>query len=289
MAIAAALAAPVAGQQQAPRFRSVAELVLVPVAVTDGNRPVANLTSADFELFDNGVPQALESSTIESLSIDVTLLVDTSGSVEGPALARFASEVQDVALLLHPNDRVRLLTFGTDVRDVTGWQPGGATVPLDRLVVGGATSFYHALAAALMASRPDDRPHLVMGFSDGLDNMSLLDAPAIGNLAGRAQASLYLSLIRSEASLAIGGVVPWSGQPDVRLLRGIVERSGGELYEHRSSASMPQLFRTVIDTFRTMYLLRYTPTGVSSGGWHEIVVRVKERKYTIKARRGYEG
>lgn len=275
-------------QSRSPMFRSIAEVVLVPVAVTDRNRPVTNLTGADFELFDNGVPQTLESSTVESLFIDVTLLVDTSGSVEGETLARFKGELQDVALLLHPNDRVRLLTFGTDVRDVTGWQPGGAPLPLGRLRVGGATSFYHALAAALMAPQPAERPHLIVGFSDGLDNMSLLDAPAVGNLAGRSQASLFLSLLRSGASRPSGGVAPWSGQPDTRLLRSIAERTGGDLFEHRSSADMPRLFRNVIETFRTMYLLRYAPTGVSSSGWHEIVVQVKGRSYNIKARRGYE-
>ena len=37
-------------------------------------------------------------------------------------------------------------------------------------------------------------------------------------------------------------------------------------------------------------MLRYTPTGVRAGGWHEIVVKItRPGSYDVRARRGYEG
>ena len=45
----------------------------------------------------------------------------------------------------------------------------------------------------------------------------------------------------------------------------------------------------MVDEFRTKYLLRYAPAGVTKGGWHDITVRVKGRKVTVRARPGYDG
>lgn len=277
------------GTAQRPRFISVADAVLVPVSVTDGNRPVAGLTSADFELLDNGVPQTVSSISVESVPIDVSLVVDTSGSIEGVALEQFKAAIQTIALSLRPNDRVRLVGFSTSVADVTGFQPGGAPLPLDTLVVGGATSFYHAIAAALMSTRSSERPQLVVGFSDGLDNMSFTDGRTVRALAGHANASLYLLLARRPTPALLRGVAPWTGQPDRRLLSEAADRTGGQVFEHQANAALPPLFDKVIDEFRTKYLLRYAPSGVNREGWHDITVRVKRTNYTVRARKGYEG
>lgn len=281
-------------QQQTPRFVAVADAVLVPVSVTDGNRPVAGLTSADFELLDNGVIQNVSSISIESVPIDVSLVVDASASVEGAALEQFRAAIQDIALSLRPNDRVRLVGFSTSVSDMTGFQPGGAPLPLGRLRVGGATSFYNALAAALISRRSAERPQVVVAFSDGLDNVSFTDARTVTAVAGQASASLYLLLVNHPAfANRLGsvprGVAPWSGRPDRGELRNAAESTGGRMFEQRTGDALPVLFDRAIDEFRTKYLLRYVPSGVTREGWHEITVRVKGRKFTVRARKGYEG
>src|SRR6187200_1238725 len=46
--------------QQAPAFRSGVNLILVDVTVRDGKgQPIRNLTAADFEILENGKPQAI--------------------------------------------------------------------------------------------------------------------------------------------------------------------------------------------------------------------------------------
>jgi len=277
------------GTHQRPVFRSEAEAVLVPVSVMDGNRPVAGLTTDDFELLDNGVPQAVSSTDVESLPIDVTLVVDTSGSVDRRARTQFERAMQDIALSLRPNDQVRLIGFGTRVSDAAGFQPGGAPLPLAGLTVGGGTAFYDAMAAALMGLRPSERPQLVVGFSDGLDNMSFADASTVTALAGRVSAALYLLLARRDAPKYLRGIAPWTGQPDTKALHEAADRTGGDVFEHRINDALPALFQRVVDDFRTKYLLRYSPEGVAARGWHEITVKVKGKKYTVRARKGYEG
>ena len=67
-------------------FRTSADVVAVEAAVRRDRRPVAGFTAADFELLDNGVPQEITDVSYEKLPIDVTVLLDVSASVTGPAL-----------------------------------------------------------------------------------------------------------------------------------------------------------------------------------------------------------
>jgi hypothetical protein len=43
----------------------------------------------------------------------------------------------------------------------------------------------------------------------------------------------------------------------------------------------------VLDEFNSRYILAYTPAGVAAPGWHRIDVRLKRKKGTVTARRGY--
>src|SRR4029079_15359034 len=90
------------------QFRSGVEVVRVPVAVVDRTKPVRGLTAADFELLDHGVRQTLAAAAaVEDLPVDVTLVLDSSGSVKGRALDQLKADVQSIANDLQPDDRVR--------------------------------------------------------------------------------------------------------------------------------------------------------------------------------------
>jgi len=293
---ALSLSAPRAAQQAPNAFRAGVDAVVVPVSVTDGNRPVVGLTAADFELRDNGVVQEVASVSVEALSTDVTLVVDASGSVRGRALDQFKADVQAIAESLHPNDRVRLLMFATDVFDASGLQPGGTRLPVEVIDAGGATSLYNALGTAFMLAPQSERPHLIFGLTDGRDSMSFLDAPHVVSLARRSSASLHLAIVGSPepdsirtGALSSFGTTPFEGAPNRRLLCEAVAQTGGAMYERRPGNPFPALFRQVLDDFRTTYLLTYTPRGVTRPGPHEILVRTREPRHTIRAPKGYDG
>ena len=295
--------------QQAPTtIRSGVDVVLVPVSVTAGNRPVLGLTASDFTLQDNGIAQDFTCAAAESLPVDVTLVIDTSGSVKGKALEQFNADVQHIAESLQPNDRLRLITFAADATDVSGLQPGGVALPVDRITAGGGTSLYNALAAALIAVPQSDRPQLVFGFSDGLDNMSFLDASGLVSLAGHSHAVLYLTLVsRSEAGSALsttrtmlaipntpnrsgnGRFVPYIGGPNRRLLIETANRTGGAVYQRSAGTSLSALFEQALDEFRSSYVLTFTPRGVKAEGWHTLTVRTKDSRHRLRWRNGYEG
>jgi hypothetical protein len=307
-AIATACALTGLSAQAPATFRSGVDVVRVPVSVTVGNRPLLGLTSSDFTLQDNGVAQEFTVAAAESLPVDVTLVIDTSASVKGKALEQFNADVQRIAESLQPNDRLRLITFAGDATDVSGLQTGGVPFPLDRITAGGATSLYNALAAALMAFPQSDRPQLVFGFSDGLDNMSFLDAPGLASLAGYSQAVLYLTLVldprRIESPTAPprqngqnGRFVPYAGGPNLRQLREATDRTGGAVFQRTAGTSLSALFEQALDEFRSSYVLTFTSKSVKAGGWHTLTVKLKdalkdslkESRLRLRWRTGYEG
>jgi VWFA-related protein len=221
-------------------FRSSIDVVLVPVSVTDRNRPVAGLIAADFELLDNGVKQTISLQPVDALPTDVTFLVDTSGSVNGRALDRIRTDLQEMADLLQPNDRVRAVAFARDATDVFGFKPGGAPLDLTRMTAGGTTSLYDALVTVLAASPSGNRPHLVFAVTDGRDNSSFTSAPHVVRVAAASGAVLCVVLVPSSNPLIreggnIDAVDPMATEQSAVVLPG---QTGSNIVAG-SSISMP--------------------------------------------------
>lgn len=208
---------------QQPTFRSAVEAIVVPVSVTDRNKPVGDLTRADFELFDNDVPQEFALTMVDTMPTDVTFLIDTSGSVKGKALERVTVDVQQMADLLQPNDRVRLVSFSRDATDVFGLLPGGATLDFSRITSGGTTSLYDSLIHTLAAYPASDRPHMVFVVTDGRDNSSFTSAADVVSVARVSGAVLCVALVASSNPLiretgAVDTVDPLASEASVTAI-----------------------------------------------------------------------
>jgi VWFA-related protein len=283
---------PVDGQQV---FRAGADATSVHVSVRQRSQPVPGLTAGDFELTDNGVPQVIDAVTAGSVPIDVTLVLDTSASVSGAAIAQIRSDVQRISARLTPEDRVRVLSFSSTVREAHPMRALVGQTEL-RLAAEGATAFYHALLAALLPPSEAGRPHLVVAMSDGDDNVSLLDGRDVLELARRSDAVLYI-VLRATFSMTGTGWIPYSSPGDRNLVSQAAEVTGGRVSRMSSAAAdvgrpdnrVVEEFTKVIDEFRSSYLLWFKPSGVTLPGWHELSVRVKRGNPTVTHRKGYFG
>lgn len=295
---AAVCAALVAGSyrspagQDRPAFRAETTTVSVNVSVRDGNRPVAGLTAADFQLTDSGVSQRIGDVALESVPIDVTLVVDTSNSARAE-FDRFRKDTRRIASFLRAQDRLRLLTIDTYVHELLPMRPSrDVTVP-DAIGPGGMTSAYDAMATALMTRAGLDRRHLIVAMTDAWDTMSVLDADAVREVAGRSGAVLHIALT-TETS---GEYNPFPGRSlyhdrDMDALRDATLRTGGDLHTAGTFAAVDavDIFRKMFEDFRVSYMLHYSPAGVDRNGWHALKVTVpKFPKYSVRARQGYFG
>ena len=311
----AAPAAPTERQSQTPVFRFGTDAVLVDVSVRQGGRAVGGLTSADFELLDSGVPQTIESTTLETVPLDLTLLLDTSGSTEGVLLDRLKQAVLDTVGLLRPDDRLRVLAIQHVIKEIVPLQSAAAPLPIDRLSAEGGTALYDGLAAVLMRPAVTGRRQLVVAYTDGDDASSITSPSLVLEIALRADAVVHVVVpvegprgrpaaapappigaapekqARGRLSaLESAGAGDSGAFPNEPALQAVTARTGGRVFVIDLNDSISDAFKDVLADYRTSYLLQYIPQGVPPEGWHEIVVRVKKTgAYEVRARRGWGG
>jgi VWFA-related protein len=295
-------------------FKSGVDGVTVVVSVRSGNKPVAGLTAADFEVRDNGVPQRITSVAAERVPLDLTLLLDLSSSVDGPTLERLKAAVTDTAALLGPDDRIRLVTISQVLHQVFSFRPRGAEMVLDGLTAEGATSLYDGIAATMMRPAQAGRRHLVVAFTDGRDSTSILEEKTVKEIARLTDAvvDIVVPVGQSEdpatrrlaqrntvdSLMGAGNVTNVRSGPQARtglddvppVLSELVAPTAGQVITLGVNDSISGVFKTVLEDFRASYVLQYVAEGVPPDGWHELTVSVKKRaKYDIRARKGYMG
>ena len=288
--VIAALAVVAIGAQAV--FRARTDLVAISVSVKRGNAPVANLTAADFVLLDNEVGQKIEALTIESVPLDVTLFMDTSGSTAG-ALDRMKRNVSSIAAMLRPDDRFRLLTIGLAVETAVPWQRGGAPVTLDMKAVPGISLVYDAVFVALAHAPEPGRRHLIVAMTDARDCGSVIDGERVLDASGRSEAVLHWIYVSSGGDFDEFSLSAWCTPSDANQVDYVGQaatRTGGDMHRSRFGDPAVRTFATILDEFRQSYVLRYSPQGVKSPGWHPVRVHIPAQPaLTIKARSGYFG
>jgi VWFA-related protein len=276
-------------------FRSGVDMVRVDALVTDGRKPIAGLSPANFELRDNGVVQTLDSASLESLPLSVIFVLDTSGSVAGQKMLHLAKAVDLILKGLHPEDRAALVTFSHRV-----WVRTPLMSDFDSLRklmssagAAGGTALRDAVYASLAISDVQDSRPLLVVFSDGLDNMSWMGADVVERAARRANAVVYgVAVAASETyQRSISGantIVPKYERGQTDFLEAVADATGGRLLKADSTDKLPKAFDEILREFRTRYVLTYSPQRVEAPGWHRIEVKVRGRSAEVKARTGYQ-
>jgi VWFA-related protein len=289
--LALGLAAPTAQQSV---FRSSVDSVVVDVAVMSGGQPVGDLTSADFEVRDNGIVQPIADMSHEALPVDVTLVVDVSGSVTGPLLDSLARAINGVGARLRADDRARLVTFNERiVEHVDLPAAAGPALAAALRATSGYTTLLDAIAMSLIAEPQPGRRQMAIVFTDGRDNLSILNESSVIDVAKRSgQAVFAVALTEGPVgptATAFGPRFP-PPVPHEAMFRSLSELTGGRFLILPRNEDLSAPFVQAFDAFRTSYVLRYTVQGVAREGWHDIAVEVtRPGTFEVRARRGYFG
>jgi VWFA-related protein len=284
-----------AGAQEPTRFRAGTELVSVDVLVTENRQPVLGLTPADFELIDNGVAQTVDQLYVEQLPVNVVMVLDASGSVIGARLADLKAGARSVIDKLRPKDRAAILSFSHRLEMPSSLTADRAVLrkAVTDLDAVGSTSLRDAAFAGLALRGADNTRTLLLLFSDGLDTASILSESRLMAIARRSDAIIYAIGVQDTPAPQMSGRGPFFVQPesvtDDRFLSALAREGGGRLLHAEQHRDIERTFARVFEEFNQRYVLGYTPRGVAQAGWHKVEVRLKNKRGTVLARRGYFG
>ncbi len=274
-AIAAVVAIVAAGRvprAQAPLFSARVDTVRVDVEVRRGDRPVAGLTAADFEILDNGVPQRAELVSPEALPVNVVLALDGSASLDARERDHLIAAGRRVVDALGPAESAALVSFSDRVEILatfTGDRPALREL-VARPIPPGDTALHDAAHVAMLigASAPG-RPIVIL-FSDGDDTGSVLTESAVIDTARRTGAVVCAVTLGTES----------------QVLPRLASETGGVFVKETSLDRVAARFAEILEGFRHRYLVSFTPSGVAREGWHRLTVKVKGGGQ-VRARSGY--
>ncbi len=264
------------------------KLVNVFVNVTDRNGAiVGGLTREDFALAEDGRPQQIAVFERQSeLPLNLTLAIDTSGSVHKD-LAEEASAARRFAhALLRTQDQMSLLQFATDVRILTPFTNKLSQIDrgLGQLHSDFATALYDAVyLGAEKLGQKQGRNVLVL-VSDGGDTaQSTTYAEALEHSL-RNEVMIYSIIdvpIEASAGRDLGGE---------HALIALAEQTGGKSF-YVTEGGLDKAFAQVSDDLRTQYLLGYYPRHpVLGASFHRLQVtipRAAAESFSIRYKAGY--
>jgi Ca-activated chloride channel family protein len=277
---------------QASAFRSGVDLVSLTTTVTDpANRFVVDLGAGDFTIFEDGVGQDIGFFSRTTLPLSVSLLLDSSASMDDKMKTAQRAAL-GFAAALRPQDQAQVIDFDSRVSVIAPFGASRADLEkaINSTVAGGSTSLYNAIYIALrelkkVQSRTaeDLRRQAIIVLSDGEDTSSLVSYDEVLELAKRSETVIYAIGVRSKDATQVKGY----NDADY-VLRQLTTQTGGRVFFPAGADELPAIYALISEELSSQYLLGYTSKNPKRDGrWRRIQVRVLRPGATARTKQGY--
>ena len=273
-------------------FRAAVEMVSLNVTVTDQKQHyLTDLESKDFVIFEDGAKQDITYFNRTTLPIALSLLIDTSASME-QRLATAQDAAIGFARKLRPQDLAQVVDFDTRVEILQNFTSDASSLEtaIRGTSAGGSTSMYNALYISLkelvkIQAKSDDevRRRAVVLLSDGEDTSSLVTFEEVLDLAKRSATTIYaIGLQSRESSLARGF------REAEFVLRQLSQETGGRAFFPQRAEDLAAIYGEIADELASQYVLGYASTNPRrDGAWRRLSVQVGRQGTTARTKRGY--
>ena len=290
----ATLAVTVSAQQPAPQgpaFRTGVDIVSLNVTVIDsGSRFVGDLEEPEFSVYEDGVRQDISFFSRRQQPIALSLLLDSSASMEDK-LPMLQSAATNFVKRLKPSDISQVIDFDSrvEIRQAFTGNQAELISAIGQMGAGGSTSLHNAIYIALKelrkiraVSEEEIRRQALVVFSDGEDTSSLVSFEEVLDLAKRSETSIY--------SIALRGVdTQTKGFKEAEyVMKTLAHETGGRSFFPARIEDLGGVYAQIADELSSQYTLGYISKNQRrDGGVRRLVVRVSRPSLTARTRQSY--
>jgi Ca-activated chloride channel family protein len=303
--------------QEGPNVRVVVNLVQLNVAVTDKNgNYITGLHPSDFAIVEDGIPEKVAtfaegeepahsliefagresapgepakhssdggSPTFDSLisGANVFILFDTSNYMyRGFVFAQDA--IAEFVRSLGTADKIAFYSYSRDLSRATTLTSDRSQVlhAVRSTVAGDEAALYNTLLLTLKDAAQNTGRKVVVVFSNGPDNSSVVPPEDVAEFAQSSGVSIYM-ISTQEAKLE-----PVSTAVFTRM----TAATGGKAYFAKNWRDEKHAFASIRDDLAHLYSLSYYPKPNPNSGWRAITVKLvgdRLKKYKVRTRNGY--
>ena len=284
-------APPPPADRQRPSFRSGIDIVSLNVTVTDGsNHYVTDLAENEFSVFEDGVKQNITFFSRRQQPIALSLLLDSSASME-QHIGTLQTAATNFVRNLKSNDIAQVVDFDSRVEIRQGFTGNLADLQaaIEQTNAGGSTSLHNAIYIALKELRKvkavneeDVRRQALIVFSDGEDTSSLVSFEEVLDLAKRSETAIYAIALR-------GADVQAKGFREAEfVMRTLAQETGGRAFFPARIDDLAGVYAQIADELASQYTLGYSSGNQRrDGAWRRLVVQVSRASITPRTKKGY--
>lgn len=275
-------------------FRGGVEVVSLAVTVMDRDgRYISGLEKHGFQVFEDGVLQEVVYFSREQQPVSLTLLIDTSTSME-QKLPIAQQAAIGFARQLKPSDVASIIEFDSRPEILQPFTSDKALLEkaIRRTMAGGSTSLYNAIYIGLStlkqhrATEGDQvRRQAIIVLSDGEDTTSLLSYEEVLEAAKRSETAVYAIGLRSRDEASSKGF-----REAEFVLRTLAQQTGGREFFVDDARELPVIYQRIADELANQYSIGYMSKNTRrDGAYRRIVVRADHPNAITRTKQGYYG
>jgi Ca-activated chloride channel homolog len=259
-------------------IRINAELVQLHVRVIDrNNRPINDVPQNAFHVFEDGVPQTIETFSREEVPISYGLAVDTSGSLRSQ-LQSVIDAGKTIINANKPGDETFLVRFiSSDKIETVQDFTASKELLMDGLdsfyVEGGQTAIIDAVYLSAehvseykKGDEGDRRRRALIVITDGEDRNSFYKQEQLFSKLREEDVQIFVIGFVNELDKEAGLIRKSPREKAVGLINKLATETGGRAFFPESIADLPQIASEIIRDLRTQYVIAYNPTNKTQDG-----------------------
>jgi VWFA-related protein len=280
-------------QDQDTPLRLSSRLIQVPVSASDeAGNPVKDLKVEDIVIEEEGKPQKVVAlGEPGKTPVDIALLFDVSGSIQGQFAFEQQAAVQFIKEVLKSGDAVSLFAIGVTPKLVKARTTSSEEINVGIMSIQPLkepTAFYDTVVEAaqyLDKNADTGSRRVLLIISDGEENYSKKHTLSVAQQELLKNDCLFYSINPSGGGLKFNNM-SLKGQS---LMETMASQTGGKAFNLAKVEELGWVFRQIAAELQAQYLFGYYSTDERSGGeFKRITVRAPNRpNLRIRARQGY--